>query len=217
MADPKLIGTRLSPALYYSFIDYLRSGENTMPSGDLLAREMIKTMNIFAKKTNGAFRKKFKCWSKRMTYSNGVLLYKPTKQEIIPEVDFRNTVKSIHESTPEHLNIYQTVHQIKTRYTWSSKNFGMNLTDVLAVLYNCDKKLCQKRKQTFETKRKPNMTITSVNSPNEDSISVTNDSELITKMFEELMARIRLMVTHIRFCKFHETSKHPDLTESAFP
>lgn len=207
------VGTRLSSQLYNSFVDYLQNGSKTMPSKYLLDEEMTKTMNASAKKTNNTIRKKFRNWT--------------TKKVIIPQMDYLKTIKSIHESTPEHLTVSQTVRQIKSRFSWTSKNFGMNLTDVLAVLCDCDKKLCRKRGQNFSAKRKTrfngrqipvdvNQQIMSViEEPIDGKSDNKSHSERCIQLFDELVSRIHSMATLVNPFRICPLRRHSELKESS--
>ena len=220
-----LIGTRLSSELYNGFVDYLQNECRTMPSSQFLTNEMTQTMKTSAKKTNNSIRKKFRTWTKRMIYSNGVLKHKATEKTIIPEMDFLKTIKLIHESTRRHLNITQTVRQIKSSFTWTSKNFGMDLADVVVIFCQCNRKKCQKRGQTFKErlKDKSKNRIASKEmsfGQNADNICADGKSEQefvsidCCKQFDELIFNIHLMRIHVDLCKVRKFRKSSGLRES---
>ena len=233
-----VIGSRLSSELYQSFINYFSDESPRMPSKSLLVREMSQTMNSRAKKTNNTVRKKFRNWTKRMALSNGVLLHKPTNKIIIPEMDFHKTIEEIHKSSAQHLNVTQTVRQIKSRFTWTTKNFGIDFSDVLNTLSECQNKKCQKSvrinkkrlknrdsklsqtpeiSKLFDTQsRSEDNSVTSKyffgNNQNIDS--KTYLSEDCNQLFDELVFKIHLMRIHINLFKVHKFRRHPSLRES---
>lgn len=222
--DKVLIGTRLSSELYNGFVDYLQNECRIMPSEQLLTTEMTQTMKTSAKKTNNSIRKKFRTWTKRMIYSNGVLKHKATEKTIIPELDFLKTIKLIHESTRRHLNLTQTVRQIKSSFTWTSKNFGMDLVDVVLIFCQCNRKKCQRRGHTLKEKledrsnRCANKEMSSGHNTDKMSVDDEPEQELVSidgcNQFDELVFNIHLMRIHVNLSRVQKFRKNSGLRES---
>lgn len=210
------VGTRLSSQLYKGFVNYLDDECRTLPSEQLLAAEMSKTMKTSAKKSNKNTKKKFKTWSKRMVYSDGLLKHRSTGKIIIPEMDFLSAIKAIHESSSRHLNVSQTVRRIKSRFTWTSKNFGMNLTDVFAIFSQCSRKRCRERALTFRerfNKKRPNKKVCSQHQVSDGGSRVSEDLNY-SEFFDELVFRIHSMRIDLNLCKVIKYVKHSELRES---
>ncbi len=105
------MSSRLSLQLYELLFNYLKNDCKQMPSKELLMREMSQTIKINAKKSMKSIRKKFIKWSERMKLSNGFLLHKTSNKIIIPEIEFQNVIKKIHESNDQHFSYSQTIGQ----------------------------------------------------------------------------------------------------------
>ncbi|CAL1284101.1 unnamed protein product [Larinioides sclopetarius] len=104
---------------------------------------MIPTFQLGAKTHRRALQSKFKSWAKRMAVLNGNLVLSSSGKIIIPQERCEEIVMELH--LDNHTSINNVITQIQKKYSWTKKNFGMDLGIVMnAISNNCKNAACQK-------------------------------------------------------------------------
>ncbi|GBL84949.1 hypothetical protein AVEN_42211-1 [Araneus ventricosus] len=132
----------LTEHLHILFKHYITDGRVRAPP-EFQLRDMIPTFQQGAKTNRRALQSKFKSWAKRMTVLNGNLVLSSSGKIIIPQERCEEIVMELHRD--DHMSINKVITQIQKKYSWTKKNFGMDLEIVMnAISNNCKNAACQK-------------------------------------------------------------------------